>query len=277
MRRRNNSVNEETRDRVFGTPMGSIPPFAFNEEVAKVFDDMAHRSIPFYQEVQRLTATLAQRYAREATSIYDLGCSTGTTILLMRDALQTHGPRNVTILGLDSSEAMCNEARKKLGLSEPVGDGGANEGASDAPYANRYGPALSIVNGVIENETIKNASVVIMNYTLQFVPPKERYRLLRSVHDGLIPGGILLISDKMLQSSTDVSRAFVDIYYDLKRAQGYSQLEIAQKREALENVLIPYRLEEERDLLKSSGFSSVDIYFSWCNFTSLLCVKDGLS
>jgi tRNA (cmo5U34)-methyltransferase len=257
--------------------MGSIPPFAFNEEVAKVFDDMAHRSIPFYQEVQRLTVTLAQRYAREATRIYDLGCSTGATTLLMRDALQMQGPRNVTILGLDSSEAMCTEARKKLGIAAPVGDGGAEQGASDATHAKPYGPAVSIVNGVIETETINNASVVIMNYTLQFVPPKERYRLLRSVHDGLIPGGILLISDKMLQSSTDVSRAFVDIYYDLKRAQGYSQLEIAQKREALENVLIPYRLEEEMELLERSGFSSVDIYFSWCNFTSLLCVKDGLS
>lgn len=293
--------SESRRDTVFGTPMGSIPPFSFNEQVATVFDDMADRSIPFYREVQRLTAALAQRYAQTGTTIHDLGCSTGTTISMIRDAISQHGPSNISLCGIDSSEAMCRKARSKLGLTQnqdsrgsaATGATAARDGGSDGdtdrePEPNRtheankddtrrYVPFVSVKESTIEEVSISNASVVIMNYTLQFVPPDKRLTVIRKILNGLLPGGILLITDKMLQTSTDVSRVFVDIYYELKQAQGYSELEIAQKREALENVLIPYRLEEERELLERSGFATVDIYFSWCNFTSLICVKDELS
>lgn len=307
--------SEESRtnqDRVYRKPLKSIPPFSFNEEVAVAFDDMAERSIPFYEEIQRLTVALAQRYARRGTNIYDLGCSTGTTILKLREALSESGPANVSIRGIDSSGAMCRRAKVKLGLGchrdrpgstlrNATGHGEWHDERSDAAiqsggkanarqrnspspatrsdfYASDlHDPEVVIKQGDVNHESIENSSVVIMNYTLQFVRPEERRELVGRVLDGLNPGGVLLVSDKMLQSSTNVSRVFLNIYHDMKRNQGYSELEIAQKREALENVLIPYRVEEEQELLLRKGFSSVDVFFSWCNFTSFLCVKDELS
>lgn len=283
---------DSERDRVFGTSVGPIPSFAFNEDVAAVFDDMADRSIPFYREVQRLTVVLAQRYAQKDTNIYDLGCSTGTTMSLLKEAISAEGPSNVSIFGVDSSKAMCEKARGKLGSGKsrnpkppPNGDGGTGRGmvAATEPgefpaprEAPSYSPVVHVKQRAIEREPLKNASVVIMNYTLQFIPPQKRNSVISRIFHSLVPGGVLLISDKMLQASTSVSHVFVDVYYDLKRAQGYSDLEIAQKREALENVLIPYPSDEERDLLKQSGFSTVDTYFSWCNFSSFICVKNEL-
>lgn len=235
---------KEERDRLFRSALPEIPPFAFDTEVAEVFDDMANRSIPFYAEVQRLTAALASRYATEESAVYDLGCSTGATLVALRDALRG---RKVQLIGVDSSEAMCRRAREKLGAgggestaprhgdaesTAPRPRGG--DGRRDEPT-----PPVEIRRDDITETPIRNASAVIMNYTLQFVPTLKRRPLLERIHSGLLPGGILLISDKTLQGSSDVSRLFVDIYYELKRSMGYSGLEIAQKREALENVLIP--------------------------------------
>ena len=310
MQEMNSEERKANQDRVYRKPLKSIPSFSFNEEVAEAFDDMAERSIPFYEEVQRLTAALAQRYARPGTNIYDLGCSTGTTILRLREALSAAGPANVSIRGIDSSGAMCHRAQAKLGTlgkgerpdstieycsrdggwqkerSEAESESAGNakmlqRGVSPAKHSELYfsepsDPEIVIKHGDVMHESIENCSVVIMNYTLQFVRPEQRHELIRRILNGLNPGGVLLLSDKMLQSSTNVSRVFLDIYYDMKRSQGYSELEIAQKREALENVLVPYRVEEEQELLLGTGFSSVDVFFSWCNFTSFICVKDEL-
>jgi tRNA (cmo5U34)-methyltransferase len=300
------SRDTRDQDHLYREPLDPVPPFSFTEEVASVFDDMANRSIPFYDEVQRLTVTLAHRYTRPRTNIYDLGCSTGTTIKQLREEITRHGPAGISIRGVDSSRAMCLEAEAKLGLgdleeggSTADGDvdreGGANEAATPSPRervsseqrtdggdkeatANKPDePETIITHGDAIAEPIENASVVILNYTLHFVKPQQRHPLVQRILRGLLPGGVLLVSDKMLQSSTSVSRVFMDIYYDLKRSQGYSRLEIAQKREALENILVPYRVEEERELFLRAGFASVDIFFNWCNFSSFICVKDELS
>ena len=140
--------NRSDQDQVYSRPIKSIPPFSFNEEVAIAFDDMARRSIPFYDEVQRLTVALAQRYAQPYTNIDDLGCSTGTTILQLREAIRSSGPAGVTIRGIDSSHAMCRRAEAKLGLGDrelggstfgpmsgrrnTLGDGGKSERHSTA-------------------------------------------------------------------------------------------------------------------------------------------------
>ena len=251
-----------SRDRLFRRRIDPVPSFQFNEEVASVFDDMAVRSIPYYEEVQRLTVELAAAFTRRSSRVYDLGCSTGTTLVALRQMLAEQRAQDVQIIGVDSSPAMRDQAFAKLTNSEPC--------LPPSP------PEVIVQCEDLLDIVIESASVVVMSYTLQFVPPLRRHELLSRIFTGLQPGGTLLVSDKTLQSSTDVSRLFMDIYYDLKRTKGYSEIEIAQKRESLDNVLVPYGFEEEKALLLHAGFSSVDVFFSWCNFTSFICVKNGL-
>ncbi len=243
---------EDRRDRVFHGD-GEVLPFEFNDSVAHVFDDMAQRSIPWYKEVQRMITTLGLTFYREGSQIYDLGCSTGTTLALLAQAFSERGIADYRMVGIDNSEAMCREAREKIG---PAG-----------------GDRISIRCADLEETPLENASVVIMNYTLQFIDPLAREELIGRIYRGLNHNGVLIVSDKTLQSHTDTSRIFVDNYYHMKRQNGYSEMEISRKREALENVLIPYRVEEERDLFLKSGFEGVDIFFTWFNFSSFICLK----
>lgn len=242
-------------DKVFSKPIGNIPPFTFNEKVAHVFDDMAERSIPFYKEVQKMITDLSLTFFQDGSKIYDLGCSTATTSALVYQGLIDLGITDFTIKGIDSSEAMCEEAKIKL---ESI---------------NASKDHVSITHGDFLNEEIHDASVVIMNYTLQFIDPLQRETVIKKIYNGLRHNGILLVSDKLLQSNTDISRTYIDKYYNMKRSNGYSELEISQKREALDNVLIPYTLEEETALFKECGFKGVDSFFTWYNFTSFICLK----
>ena len=260
------SSSEKSRvDRVFNEPDGAgqeIQPSEFNETVAHVFDDMANRSIPAYQQVETMTADLAATFYRPGTAIYDLGCSTCTESILLLERIRTsrgHLPGDLEIQALDNSLPMCREAREKVAAYT------ANVPESEGKIRVQHAD-------ILETE-IHNASVVIMNYTLQFIPPLERETLIKRILNGLCRNGVLLVSDKTLQSHTDVSRIFIDHYYNYKRLNGYSELEISRKREALENVLVPYHIKEEEQLFYSCGFDTVDIYFSWYNFTSFLCVK----
>ncbi|MDC7234120.1 MAG: carboxy-S-adenosyl-L-methionine synthase CmoA [Spirochaetales bacterium] len=245
------------KDKVFDSTDPVIRAFEFNENVAHVFDDMAERSIPHYKDVQEMVTTLALTFYQEGSRIYDLGCSTGTTIALLLEGLKEHGLEDYFIRGIDNSAPMCREAQDKLLKLE---------------YDRKR---VVIEEADIMDESIENASVVIMNYTLQFIDPFHREELIRKIYKGLNHNGILLVSDKTLQSHTDISRIFVDNYYNMKRRNGYSELEIARKREALENVLIPYPISEEEELFRLCGFEAVDLFYTWYNFSSFICLKKG--
>jgi tRNA (cmo5U34)-methyltransferase len=244
------------KDRLYLERMREIPPFEFNEEVAEVFDDMASRSIPYYRLVEEMTADLVLRFYKPSSRIYDLGCSTGTTLELLCGKARDKGVKHLELIGMDNSSAMCQRARQRL------------QACTDQKSF-----SAEVLEQDVAGASFPRASAVILNYTLQFVSPFFRRRLLKKIHEDLFQEGILIVSDKTLQSSPEVSRVFSDNYYRFKRSMGYSELEISRKREALENVLIPYRVEEERDLLLDAGFNSVDVFFSWYNFSSFLCVK----
>ena len=225
--------------------------FRFDARVAEVFDDMLSRSVPFYGEVQRIIANLATEHYREGTKIFDLGCSTGTTIINLCNVAT--GSR-LDIIGVDSSEPVIAKARDKIAKA------GLNA-------------RIELVCKDIRDIDIRDASVVIMNYTLQFIKPESRKALISQIYEGLGRGGILLISEKVLEEDETMSELFIDKYYDFKREMGYSDLEIAKKREALDKVLIPMTIDEELRLLKDSGFDKVSIFFKWFNFTSFIAVK----
>ena len=243
----------ETRDQIFATPKPRIADFDFGEQTASVFDDMLGRSVPFYAEMQRMIAELSSDYAAEGTSIYDLGCSTGTTILQIAESIPPE--RNVRYVGVDSSPEMLEKARLKLAEAE-----------FDRPFDLE---CADLNQGV----RIDNASVVLMVLTLQFIRPLYRQRLVRSIYEGMTENGALILVEKVLGENSEFNRLFIHHYYEMKRENGYSDLEIAQKREALENILIPYRLEENKELLREQGFRHVDIFFKWYNFCAIIATK----
>lgn len=239
-----------SRDRVFERPREAAD-FAFGEEVVSVFDDMVNRSVPFYGEIQRMLAELARDWAQPGTNVYDLGCATGNTLIGLDPSLAP----NIGFVGIDDSDqmlAMCGSKLRGAGVTREVALERADLG-----------------RGV----TIRNASVVILCLTLQFIRPIYRERLIRSIHTQLNDGGCLLLVEKILCDDPLLNRTYIRYYYDYKRRMRYSEMEIAQKREALENVLVPYSLPENTRLLRDSGFREVETFFRWYNFSGIIAVK----
>lgn len=225
--------------------------FRFDAKVAGVFDDMVSRSVPFYHEIQGMTCQMAADFAEPGSEIYDIGCSTGTTLIELDAKI---GP-DVSLVGIDNSAEMIEKARKKL-----------EQGTLSRNWR-------LINTDIHQNLPIDNASVVTMVLTLQFARPLYRERIMERIYNGLNKNGCLIIIEKLVQEDSRLNRMFIDHYYDFKRANGYSETEIAKKREALENVLVPYRFEENRELLKSAGFGAVEEFFRWYNFCGIIAVK----
>jgi tRNA (cmo5U34)-methyltransferase len=239
------------KDEVFGKPLDTIADFSFGEKVASVFDDMLDRSVPFYHEVQRMIAEMAGDFAVEGTNIYDLGCSTGTTML----NLDARVSRNIRFVGVDNSEEMLKRCRQKL---------------AEHGFQRDHALVCADLNQGVQ---IENASLVLMVLTLQFIRPLYRDKLVRTILEGLNENGCLILVEKVLGEDSIFNRLFINYYYDLKKRHGYSELEIAQKREALENVLVPYKLLENREMLLRAGFRYCDVFFKWYNFTGMIAVK----
>jgi tRNA (cmo5U34)-methyltransferase len=234
-----------------GGEMESVCDFDFGEATAAVFDDMLDRSIPEYGELQRMIGELAASFAEPGSRIYDLGCSTGITIQTLMGAVQVP----VEYVGLDYSQPMLERARERL---------------ERLPGADRL---TLLERDLNDGAQVENASVVVLNLTLQFVRPLRRDRLIRDANRGMNPNGCLILVEKVLGNDSLFNRTFIRLYYEMKRRNGYSETEIARKREALENVLIPYRVDENFELLHRNGFTQVDIFFKWYNFCGIIGVK----
>lgn len=245
------STRRTERDEVFRDDKDSVEDFRFGREVATVFDDMVTRSVPFYVEIQRMIAEISADFAQPDSVVFDFGCSTGTTFL----SLHPHLHPSVRFVGIDNSTEMLEKCRLKL-----------EESGMDRAYELR---CADLNDGV----RLEDASVVLLILTLQFVRPLNRDRLIADIYRGLRPNGCLLLVEKVLGEDSLLNRLFIKYYYELKRRNGYSELEITQKREALENVLVPYKLLENRELLLRTGFRYVDAFFKWYNFCGLIAVK----
>mgnify|MGYP003578505516 FL=1 len=228
--------------------------FAFDAKVSAVFDDMVSRSVPHYTELQHMLADLAAQFLPEENGLVcDLGCSTGTTIELL--ARHPRVPQSTRFLGLDNAPDMLDRARAKL---EPHVDSG------------RVTLLEADLNAGVD---LPHCHVVLMNWTLQFVRPLHRESVIRHVAGRLECPGALLLSEKVLVSNSMLNRAYIELYLRYKKSNGYSDEEIQRKREALENVLVPYRVDENIEMLRRSGFATVDVFFRWFNFASFVALK----
>lgn len=244
-------MKDRPRDQVYRTEREGVDDFHFGKEVAIVFDDMVTRSVPFYVEIQRMVAEMTADFAVPDTTVYDFGCSTGTTFLNLDPRVDP----SVRFVGLDDSPEMLDKCRAKL-----------TESGMKRPFELL---CVDLNDGV----RIQDASVVLLILTLQFIRPLNRDRLIADIYRGLRPNGCLLVVEKVLGEDSLLNRLFIKYYYELKRRNGYSELEITQKREALENVLVPYKVLENRELLLRTGFRYVDVFFKWYNFSGMVAVK----
>ena len=245
------SPGGEPTDNIFAAATERPTDFVFDERTVRVFDNMVSRSVPFYGEIQRMTAELAAEFAVPGSTLYDLGCSTATTLL----ALEGWVDPSVRFVGYDNSDEMVERARAKLAASP-------SPRARDVRLLDLHEPFA-----------LQDASVTVMLFTLQFVRPLHRERVIRTIAEGTRPQGALILAEKVIESDTLFNRLFIDNYYDMKRRHGYTDMEISQKREALENVLVPYRIEENRDLLLSCGFTKFQEFFRWYNFAGMIAVR----
>ena len=238
------------RDTLFSAPIASLGDWTFDERVAEVFPDMIQRSVPGYSNIISMIGMLAERFVQPDTQVYDLGCSLGAATLSIRRNIAHPGCK---IVAVDNSSAMVERCRRHID-------------AYKAPTP------VEVVEGDIRDITIDNASMVVLNFTIQFLAPDERQAILDKVYQGLNPGGALVLSEKFSFEDAHVGELLFNMHHDFKRANGYSELEIAQKRSAIENVMKPDSLEQHRERLLAAGFSKVVPWFQCLNFASLIAL-----
>ncbi|MFY1026608.1 carboxy-S-adenosyl-L-methionine synthase CmoA [Actinobacillus seminis] len=239
------------KDTIFSAPIEKLGDFTFDESVAEVFPDMIQRSIPGYSNIITAIGMLAERFVTENTNVYDLGCSRGAATLSARRHIRQP---NVKIIGIDNSQPMVERCRRHV-----------NAYHSDIP--------VEILCDDIRQVEIKNTSMVILNFTLQFLPPEDRLALLEKIYAGLTPNGLLVLSEKFRFDEKKVNDLLIDLHHQFKRANGYSELEVSQKRTALENVMRTDTVETHKARLKSVGFSHIELWFQCVNFGSMIAIK----
>lgn len=241
-------VDPIDKDQVFAKRLSEVKAFEFNEGVANVFRDMISRSVPGYGLLLHLIGLYARVFVRKRSNIYDLGCSLGDVSRMIAE--QT-GAMECSIFAVDNSSAMIEKCRTQ------------HAGASSIQW----------LCADVQNIEIQNASLVILNLTLQFIDPGKRLELISRIFRGLNPGGVLILTEKIVLEDRLDNRRMVQLHQAFKKSQGYSDLEISQKRTALENVLVCDSDSVHRQRLEQAGFSEIYLCFRCFNFNSYLAIK----
>ncbi len=239
------------KDRIYTSPKEKPEDFCFDDQVAQVFPDMINRSVPGYPLMLEMIGVIARSKAQPNSRCYDLGCSLGASTLSLRHNMPED---SCSIIAVDNAPAMIERCRKNI-----------ESDTSNIPVEVRCEDILTT--------SIENASLVVMNLTLQFIAPDKRELLLSRIYQGLNPGGVLILSEKIYTTGQKNQSLLTDLHHHFKRMQGYSELEISQKRSALEKVLLPETLQAHTDRLQRIGFNQTTCWFQCFNFASVLASK----
>lgn len=242
-------IDKEQRDSLFAGDSSQSGDFVFDDAVAAVFPDMIKRSVPGYPAIINTIRLMAEEYAQPGSTLLDLGCSLGASTAALA---QGSGDRGCQVVGIDNAPAMLERAQSMLASVHPQ---------------------IRWVCADVRDVAVEDASIVVLNFTLQFLPLEDRLFLLERVCAGLRPDGILILSEKICGQDEVADRLLTDMHHAFKRANGYSRLEISRKRTALENVLVPETLASHQTRLKQAGFSRSDPWFQCFNFMSLVARK----
>ncbi len=242
-------------DKLFAKPMPKVDDFVFDHDVAKVFPDMIKRSVPGYPTIIENIGVIAAHYAQEGSLIYDLGCSLGAATQSMRRHVRQ---QNCRIRAVDNAVAMVERCREYLAAQDAM--------------VQELTP-VDVVDGDILTLPLESCSVVVLNFTLQFIPPPRRLELLARIHQALLPGGALILSEKVCFDEPGQQQTLESLHYAFKRANGYSDLEIAQKRSAIEKVMLLDTLDTHHQRLRNAGFAGSHAWFQCFNFCSVIALK----
>jgi len=241
----------QQRDNIYAAPLDKLGDFQFDQQVAQVFPDMIKRSVPGYSNIITAIGMLAKRYAQPNSNLYDLGCSLGAATLEMRRHVNAS---RCNIIAVDNSPAMIERCLLQV-----------NAFKSDT--------SVEVVCDDLQSVNISNASVVVLNFTLQFIKPHERQTIIDKIYAGLRDGGILIVSEKLRFDNETMNELLTDLHHDFKRANGYSELEISQKRNAIEHVMLTDTLEIHKDRFQQAGFNTSELWFQCFNFSSMIAIK----
>lgn len=235
------------KDTLYKSTTERVKPFEFNKRVVEVFPDMIERSVPGYPLTVSMISVMADDYVQEGTNVYDLGCSLGAVSLAIQQGVKN---KSCSIIAVDNSQAMIDACLEKI------------------PDEN-----IEFVLDDVLNTEINNASLTVMNFTLQFIPLEQRGALIKKIYQGLLPGGVLILSEKIIFDDEKENEAMNHLHHHMKGLNGYDQMEIASKRNALENVLIPESIEAHKKRLNNSGFKNVFMWLKCFNFVSFVAIK----
>jgi len=239
------------KDTLYASPLSNIDAFKFDHSVVDVFPDMIQRSVPGYSAIISAIGLLAGRFIQPNSYCYDLGCSLGAASLSMRHKITD---LSCKIIAVDNSEAMLSRCQKII-----------NRDTSPIP--------VELICRDIQDIDINNASVVVLNFTLQFIPLADRDNFIKRIYQGLRPGGLLILSEKLFFDDPRQQALQTEMHHAFKKANGYSELEVSQKRASLENVLIPETFTQHKDRLLKSGFDNAEVWFQYFNFSSMIALK----
>ncbi len=241
----------QKKDTLYANPLGDVTAFSFDDNVVDVFPDMIQRSVPGYSTIISAIGLLAARFAQDNSVCYDLGCSLGAATLSMRHKITQE---NCKIIAVDNSSAMLSRCQKII-----------DRDTAAVP--------VELVQADIQDIEIKDASVVVLNFTLQFIPLADRAAFIKKIYDGLRPNGLLILSEKLMFTDARQHALQIDLHHDFKKANGYTDMEISQKRASIENVLIPESFTQHQHRLLQSGFNNVEVWFQYFNFASMIALK----
>lgn len=239
------------KDTLYASPLGDVDGFKFDNSVVDVFPDMIQRSVPGYSAIISAIGLLANRFAQDNSNCYDLGCSLGAATLSMRHKVTAE---HCKIIAVDNSTAMLERCQKII-----------DRDTATLP--------VDLICSDIQDINIKDASVVVLNFTLQFIPLADRDAFIKKIYDGLLPGGLLILSEKLMFTNERQQALQTEMHHTFKRANGYSDMEVSQKRASLENVLIPESFEQHKSRLQKSGFDNTEVWFQYFNFASMIALK----
>jgi len=239
------------KDTLFASPLGDVPKFSFDQQVVDVFPDMIRRSVPGYTTILHMIGQISEKYAQANTRCYDLGCSLGASLLAMRHRVPAHG---VELIGIDNSAEMIAKCQSVV-------------------EADSFDIPVSLIHSDLLDVNFEPMSVCVMNFTLQFIAREKRLALLQKISKAMVPGGVLILSEKLCFDDDQHNALMVELHHNFKRSNGYSDMEIAQKRDSIENVLIPESLTAHKERLQKAGFRSADLWFQCFNFSSLIAFK----
>ncbi|MCP4989684.1 MAG: carboxy-S-adenosyl-L-methionine synthase CmoA [Colwellia sp.] len=244
-------MHHSDTDLIYSQAHKQVKNFTFDAQVVEVFPDMISRSVPGYNTIIDTIGRLSHKFVKKNSNIYDLGCSLGAATLAMRKGITA---KNCQIIGVDNSTDMVKRCKMHVDAFK-----------GDTP--------VTIIEGNIQDINIENASMVVLNFTLQFIEKSQRQALLNKIAKGLKPGGLLVLSEKITSQDPVTDQVLIDLHHNFKRDNGYSELEVAQKRSALEKVMLTDSVEKHKERFAQAGFGHSSLWFQCFNFTSFIAIK----